>query len=409
MSNFCSVPQAIKEIRRGNMLIVVDSPKRENEGDLYFPADLVTPQKVNFMIKNGGGLICVAITRSQAARFELPLMVEPVHNTEKTGINFSISVNAAQGITTGISAYDRAKTIKVLATPSPKPSHLTRPGHVFPLIAEDEGILKRPGHTEAAVTLSTLAGFHPLGVLCEILRSDGKMARIDDLVTLASTFNLKIVSIKDLVSYIKKRPLGNSSHTRSTVRVASSLLPTMYGTFEIIIYQSLLDRREHAVLRMRQKQTPPTLVRIHSQCLTGDTFLSLKCDCREQLYRSMKLIRQNKSGLIIYLNQEGRGIGLSNKIKAYRLQEKGLDTVEANQALHLPIDARDYQIAAEILHDLGISSINLLTNNPQKVKQLRRWGIIVTQRLPLEISPHPYNRHYLSTKKRKLYHLLAQV
>ncbi|MBI4991237.1 GTP cyclohydrolase II [Candidatus Gottesmanbacteria bacterium] len=409
MKPFCSITDAIKEIKKDKMLIIVDNPTRENEGDFYFPAELVTPNKINFLLTYGKGLVCAAIGKSQAAKLQLTLMVDRVDNTEKTKVNFSVSVNAAQGITTGVSAYDRANTIRVLSNPKSKPYDLTRPGHVFPLIAEAEGLLQRSGHTEAAVTLSTLADFNPSGVLCEILKEDGRTAKISDLIKLAKKLRLKIVSIQDLIKYLKTHPISNNIQRASVIRVASSSLPTKYGIFQISIYKSLIDDREHAALSMGSPKNVPILVRIHSQCLTGDTFYSLKCDCREQLEQSMKIISKNKNGLIIYLNQEGRGIGLSNKIKAYQLQDKGLDTVEANKALGFAPDARDYQIAADILKDLGISKVILLTNNPNKIQQLRSLGITIQSQIPLEVTPTALNKDYLRIKKQKLGHLLESI
>ena len=410
MKNFYSIPAAIQEIKKGKMLIIVDSPSRENEGDFYFPAELVTPEKINFLLTHGKGLVCTAINKSQAAKLQLPLMVDRVDNTEKTKVNFSVSVNAARGITTGVSAFDRAKTIKLLADANSKPEDFTRPGHVFPLIAKEGGLLKRSGHTEAAVTLSRLAGFHPSGVLCEIIRADGKMARIEDLIKLANKFNIKVVSIKDLINYLKKHPVTNNSQVSSVMKVASSLLPTEYGTFHMSVFRSIVDNREHVALQMgKGGGGKPILTRVHSQCLTGDTLFSLKCDCRGQLHRSMQLIQKKGSGIIIYLNQEGRGIGLSNKIQAYALQEKGLDTVEANQALGFSPDERDYQIAGEILHDLNIKKIDLLSNNSQKAKGLINYGIKINKLISLEVSPNPLNKAYLATKKYKLGHRLFKL
>ena len=409
MKPFCSITDAIKEIKKGKILIIVDNPTRENEGDFYFPADLVTPAKVNFLLTHGKGLVCVAISKSQAAKLQLPLMVDRIDNTEKTKVNFSVSVNAAHGITTGVSAFDRAKTIKLLAHANSKPEDLTRPGHVFPLIGEEGGLLKRSGHTEAAVAMSTLAGFDSGGVLCEILRQDGKVARVKDLINIAKKFNIKIVTINDLLNYFKKHPNPSNDNVSSVMKIASSTLPTKYGIFQITIYKSLIDDREHAVLSIGSAKNAPTLTRVHSQCLTGDTLLSLKCDCRDQLHQSMKIISENKSGLIIYLNQEGRGIGLSNKIKAYHLQDKGLDTVEANEALGFAPDARDYQIAAEILKDLDITKLVLLTNNPNKTQQLRSYGITIQSQIPLEVTPTALNKDYLRIKKQKLGHILESI
>lgn len=407
MNIFTSIPKAIEELKKSNMLIVVDSPSRENQGDLIFPAETVTTKKVNFMMRECRGMICVPITNAKVAQLNIPLMVEPIDNTEKTKVNFTVSVDAKGVKSFGISAFDRASTIKVLASSSTKPSDLARPGHVFPLVAADGSILERAGHTEATVELARFAGFSPVGVLCEIIRGDGKVARLPDLVKFSKKFHLKIVSIADLIEYMKKQPKPTQMPRSATVvRVASSLLPTEYGTFEVVIYRSLLDNREYVVLKMGNDQKEPLLTRIHSQCLTGDTFLSLKCECRQQLHQSMKLIGQKKQGAIVYLNQEGRGIGLTNKIKAYALQDKGLDTVEANHALGFPADVRNYKVAADILYDLGIKEINLLTNSPDKVKQLSHLGISIVKTIPLEIPPNDFNKGYLTAKRKKLGHRL---
>lgn len=403
---FCTIPNAIDELKKGKMLIVVDDPRRENEGDFFCPTETITSTQLTQMIRLGGGLICVAITRSQAAQLSLPLMVEPQKNTENTKVNFAISVNAKNGITTGVSSYDRAKTIKILGNPKSKAEDLVRPGHVFPLIAATGGVIERQGHTEAAVDLVRLAGFAPAGVLCEILSNNGRIARLPDLVKLAKKLQIKIASIADLITYLKKHPLPKNE-VHLVMKTASTPLATIYGTFQLSIYTSLLDGREHSVLVMGNSKKQPVMTRIHSQCVTGDTLLSLKCDCREQLHQSMQVIKDNGHGIIIYLNQEGRGIGLSNKIKAYALQERGLDTVEANHALGLPADNRDYQIAAEILHDLSVSDVILLTNNPQKITGLLKHGIRIVKRIPVEVSPNPFNRSYLAAKKQKLNHRLS--
>lgn len=405
---FCSITEAIKEIKKGKMLIMVDDPHRENEGDFFCPTDTITPKKLTQMIRFGGGLICTAITKKQAAQLSLPLMVESSKNTENTKVSFAVSVNAKEGITTGISAFDRYRTIRILGDPNSQDVDLVKPGHVFPLVADDGGVIERGGHTEAAADLARLAGFQPSGVLCEILRDDGRMARLSNLIKLAKKFKIKIISIDDLKTYLKKHPLSRVEFP-SVVKTAQAFLPTDYGNFQISVYVSLIDRREHTVLTLGDIKKGPILTRIHSQCLTGDTFFSLKCDCRKQLHQSMKKIREKGRGIIIYLNQEGRGIGLSNKIKAYSLQEKGLDTVEANHALGLPSDTRDYKIAAEILTDLGISQIILLTNNPQKIEELSKNGIKIAKRLSLEISPNNLNYSYLLTKKNKLGHKLTIV
>lgn len=403
---FSFIPAALEQLKKGNMLILVDSPNRENEGDFFIPADKATPQIINTMIRYGGGLICVAITKKQAQRLSLPLMVPVSENDEKTKVNFTVSVNARKGITTGVSAFDRVKTINILANPNSKPKDIVKPGHVFGLIAADGGILERPGHTEAAINLAKLANFNPAGVLCEIIGKNGKMATLSELIKLGKILKIKIVSLKDLIDYLTQHPLPRQE-TPNIVKTAASMLPTEYGKFKLAIYKSSIDNREHAVLIMGELDDEPILTRIHSECLTGDTFLSIKCDCKAQLHKSMKMIQEKGRGIIIYLNQEGRGIGLSNKIKAYSLQEKGLDTVEANHALGLPPDARDYKIAAEILRDLGVSEVILLTNNPQKITELLKHGIRIVKRVPVEISPNQFNYSYLATKKQKLNHQLS--
>jgi len=406
MNPFCSIPTAIKELKKGNLLIVADDPKRENQGDLIFPAEKVISGKVNFLLKNCRGLICVAITKKQALKFQLPLMVDPIEAREKTGLQFTISVDAKNVKSFGISATDRAKTIKVLANSKSKPSDLVKPGHVFPILARDGGVLERPGHTEAAIELARLAGFSPCAVLSEILNENGEVAQLSELEKFSKKFKIKIVLIKDLIEYLKSHPLP-LLETKIVFKTASSSLATKFGLFNLSVYKSIIDSREHVAL-YRGKLKEPVLTRIHCECLTGETFFSVKCDCQEQLEKGLKLIGK-KNGILIYLNQEGRGIGLTNKIKAYGLQEKGLDTVEAQEALDLPIDARDYQIAAEILKDLGVSKIELLTNNPNKIKQLKDFGIEVVKRIPLEIAPTKWSKAYLKVKKYKLGHILKKV
>lgn len=405
---FATVKEALEDIKKGKMLILLDNPKRENEADLYIPSDSVTPQIITTMIRKGGGLVCAAITQKQAHKLELPLMVDPLENNEKTGVNFTVSVNAKKGISTGISSYDRTKTIKILSNPKSKPDDLVKPGHVFGLVSQNGGTLKRAGHTEAAVDLARLAGFNPSGVLCEILSDDGKMADLKDLEKLARDINIKILSIDDLIEYLTDNHTEPFKDESDVVKVASSNLPTKYGVFKILIYKSLTDNRDHAVLSMGEMREP-LLTRIHSQCLTGDIFLSLRCDCGEQLRKSMQLISKKGQGLIIYLNQEGRGIGLVNKIKAYALQDNGYDTVEANKALGFIPDQRQYKIAADILKELGVSKINLLTNNPNKKDQLSLFGIHILNRVPLEITPNRINQSYLIAKKQKLGHILKLV
>ena len=405
---FSTIPEALSQIKKGKMLIIVDNPKRENEGDFYIPTDKVSPEHILTMIQRGGGLICTAITQAQAHRLSLPLMADPFDNTEKTKVNFTVSVSAKKGITTGVSAFDRTKTIKVLASSQSKPSDLTRPGHVLGLVAKQGGVLERDGHTEASVDLARLANFTPSGVLCEIVGAEGRMAKLKDLIKLSQKLKIKIVSINDLVKYVKKNPLSLLPDKIGVIEVAASALPTIYGNFKILVFKSITDNREHVVL-LKGDIKQPMLTRVHSQCFTGDTLLSLTCDCRQQLHQSFDLINKTGSGIVLYLNQEGRGIGLVNKIKAYSLQNQGHDTLEANHALGLPTDARNYKVAAEILKYLGIKKINLLTNNPDKEKQLTAFGIHINKCISIEGEPNRINNKYLLTKKNKLGHRLTTV
>ncbi len=404
---FATILQAIEEIKQGRMLILLDNPNRENEADFYIPADKVTSQIITAMIRKGGGLVCCAITQQQAHRLSLPLMVDISENSEKTRVNFTVSVNAKKGVTSGVSSFDRFTTIKVLIDPKSIPDDLIRPGHVFGLVANPGGVLNRAGHTEAAVDLARLANLNPTGVLCEILSDDGKVANLNFLEKLSKKLNLKIALIDDLIKYLKEDPLPKLGQREDIIKTAKANLPTKNGLFNIHIYKSFNDNSEHVALSLGNNKEP-VLTRIHSQCLTGDTFSSIKCDCGQQLQKSMRLIKKN-GGVIIYLNQEGRGIGLTNKVRAYALQDKGLDTVEANRALHLPIDNRDYMVAASILSDLGISKVSLLTNNPEKLGQLEKYGIKIVKRIPLEIKPHAINKRYLLVKKEKLGHKLKFV
>ncbi len=407
--NFCTVPEAIEEIKKGRMLIIVDSPKRENEADLYIPADAATGENINIMLKYGGGIVCAAISPVQAHNLELSSMVPPAQNTEKTGVNFTVSVNAKRGITTGVSAYDRAKTIRILANPKSKAEDITKPGHVFGLVARAGGLLKREGHTEAAVDLARLAGRAPAGALCEIVGKNGRMARGAEIARFSRELEIKIVAIKDIVRYLRAHPLPLMPSPHGVARFSESVLPTRHGKFRIIVYTSTFDDLEHVALIHGTVGGKPVLVRVHSQCLTGDTFGSLRCDCQEQLHESMELIAREGRGIIIYLNQEGRGIGLGNKIKAYALQDEGYDTVDANHALGFSADARDYETAALILKDMGAMNIRLLTNNPEKEKQLSSFGIQIAERVPLEISHNEINAAYLLTKKKKLGHRLKNI
>ena len=416
-NNFCTVPEAIEEIKKGRMLIIVDSPKREDEADLYISADAATPETVNTMLKYGGGILCTAITAGQAHNLQLSAMIPLGKNTEKTGVNFTISVNAKKGITTGVSAYDRAKTIRILANPKSKAEDITKPGHVFGLVARAGGLLKREGHTEAAVDLARLAGRAPAGVLCEIVGKNGRMAKSAEIRRFSRELNIKIVAIKDIVQYLRARPLPLLPSPYGVARFSESTLPTRHGVFRIIVYTSISDDLEQVALvhgdigkkPFHEAHEKPALVRLHSQCLTGDTFGSLRCDCREQLHKSMELIAQEGRGIIVYLNQEGRGIGFGNKIKAYALQDEGYDTVDANHKLGFSADARDYESAALILKDLGAMNIRLLTNNPEKEKQLSSFGIKIAERVPLEISHNEINAAYLRAKKRKMGHTLKNV
>lgn len=409
MNTFYPIKKALEEIKRGKMAIIVDDPSRENQGDLFFPAETVTAQKINFMMKECRGLICVPLTQEYAVRLDLPLMVRSEANTEQTKVNFTISVDAKSVTSFGISAHDRAKTVKAISTPTEKPADFVRPGHVFPLVASSGGILKRQGHTEAAVELCFLTGFTPCGVICEILDDHGEPAKLPILIDFAKKFSLPIVSIADLLQYRKNKPKVNIPKQQSVMKISSSSLPTKYGVFQLSIYKSLDDSREHAVLHLSNGLKKPILTRIHSQCLTGDTFQSLRCDCHEQLHQSIRMVQEKGEGVIIYLNQEGRGIGLANKIKSYALQEKGYDTVEANHMLGFPADARTYGIAVEILKDLGISEIDLLTNNPEKERQLSQFGIHIRKTIPLETQPNGINKAYLVTKRNKLGHRLSVI
>jgi 3,4-dihydroxy 2-butanone 4-phosphate synthase/GTP cyclohydrolase II len=405
---FATIPEALADVKKDKMLIIVDSPKRENEGDLYIAADAVTPRAITTMIKHGGGVLCAAITEEQAGRIHLPLMIPSLENREKTGVNFSISVSAARGITTGVSAHDRTRTITVLADRRSRPKDIVKPGHVFGLIARPGGVLEREGHTEAAVDIARLAGRAPSGVLCEIVGKSGRMAKRAEVARLARKLGIKVVAISDLIAYRRSHPLPKTRCRSTVVRVASSKLPTPYGTFAITAYRSVLDGREHAALVLGRPKKG-ALVRIHSQCLTGDSFFSLRCDCGEQLKESMHKIRRAGAGVIVYASQEGRGIGLGNKIRAYALQDKGLDTVEANLALGFAADYRNYEAAADILKDLRVRNISLLSNNPEKERGLREFGITIKKSVPIESRPHKKNLAYLRTKKRKLGHRLTRV
>ncbi len=395
---FNTIEEILEDFKKGKMAVVLDDKERENEGDLIIPASLVTPQVVNFMAKHARGLICVAITLERARQLGLTPMVE--ENTSLKGTPFTVSVDAKHNTTTGISAFDRAQTIRVLIDSKTSKEDLAKPGHIFPLISREGRVLVRAGHTEAAVDLARLAGFYPAGVLCEIMGEDGRMARLPELLSFARSHDLKVCSLADIISYRWKKE-------KLVKREVTTFLPTLWGDFKLIAYRTLLEDRVHlALVKGEVKGKEDVLVRVHSQCLTGDTFGSLRCDCGEQLKRALQKVGSSSCGVVLYLNQEGRGIGLLNKLRAYELQDKGMDTVEANQKLGFDPDLRDYGIGAQILADLGLRKIRLLTNNPRKIIGLKGYGLEVTERIPLEIKLNETNKSYLETKQKKLGHLL---
>jgi 3,4-dihydroxy 2-butanone 4-phosphate synthase/GTP cyclohydrolase II len=401
-----TIEEILEDLKQAKMVIVVDDEDRENEGDLVFPACRVSAKEINFMAKYGRGLICVAMEEERLKELEIHPMISAEslrYKKDPFSTAWMISVDAASGITTGISAYDRARTIRVLVDPNARPSDLVRPGHIFPLKAQKGGVLVRAGHTEAAVDLMKLAGFYPAGVICEIMNDDGSMARLPQLKEFAQKHNLKICSIQDLIEYRRR-------NEKFVKRLVSTVLPTELATFELILYQDTISNAYHIALKLGDwSEEEAVLVRVHSECLTGDVFGSLRCDCGKQLKEAMKKISEEKKGVILYLSQEGRGIGLVDKIRAYNLQDQGLDTVEANEALGLKPDLRDYGIGAQILVDLGLKNIRLLTNNPRKIVGCQGYGLKIVERIPLEIPPHPLNYHYLKTKKEKLGHHLNNI
>jgi 3,4-dihydroxy 2-butanone 4-phosphate synthase/GTP cyclohydrolase II len=395
---FMSVENAVKEIKSGKMVIVVDDPNRENEGDLVCAAQTITPEKINFMSKFGRGLVCVPM---QAERLETLNIDDMVNiSTEQKGCSFTVSVDCKIGTSTGISAYDRATTVKRLIDKMATPNDFAKPGHIFPLRCKDGGVLVRTGHTEAAVDLAKMAGLYPAGVICEIMNDDGTMARTPDLIKFAKKHKLKIVTIEDLVAYRRIKE-------KIVKEVVSVHFPTKFGEFKLTLFEDLITGNSHlAVIKGNVKNKENVLVRLHSSCETGDVFHSLRCDCGQQLEKALTFIEEAGQGIILYMHQEGRGIGLGNKLKAYKLQENGMDTVEANLALGFAPDLRDYSIGSQILVSLGIKSINLMTNNPKKVDGLGEYGLKVAKRVPIEIKSNKSNKKYLSTKKQKLGHLL---
>jgi|YelNatPaOPRAMG01_1025707.scaffolds.fasta_scaffold00008_113 3,4-dihydroxy 2-butanone 4-phosphate synthase/GTP cyclohydrolase II len=399
-NGFNTIEEAIEDIRQGKIVIVVDDEDRENEGDFIMAAEKVTPEAINFMTKYGRGLICVAMTPERLRELDLHPMV--TENTAHMGTQFTVSVDARYGTTTGISAYDRATTIRALVDPRTRPEDLARPGHIFPLRAREGGVLNRAGHTEAVVDLCRLAGLYPAGVLCEIMDEDGTMARVPKLMELARQFGMKIITVRDLIEYRRR--------TEKLVRrVVTTNLPTAYGHFVLHLYESAVDEHHHIALVKGDVTTPePVLTRVHSQCLTGDVFGSLRCDCGEQLHKAMRMIEKEGRGVLLYMRQEGRGIGLVNKLLAYRLQDKGKDTVEANEELGFAADLRDYGIGAQILYDLGVRKIRLMTNNPRKIVGLQGYGLEVVERVPIEVPPNEINLRYLETKRDKLGHLILE-
>ena len=394
-----SITEAIDDIKAGKFIIIVDDEDRENEGDLAIAAEKVTVEAINFMAKHARGLICLPIIGKRLDELRIPLMVQD--NTSRYSTAFTVSIEAKHRVSTGISAADRAETIKVALDPNTSPEDLVQPGHMFPLRAKEAGVLGRAGHTEAIVDLARLAGLYPAGVICEIMNDDGSMARLPQLEVMSDRFGIKIATITDLIAYRR-------CHEKLVHRVVEAKLPSKYGEFTAIAYKSDVDPDEHLALVMGDLSAEePALVRVHSECLTGDVFGSLRCDCGEQVALAMQTIAKEGRGVLLYMRQEGRGIGFHNKLRAYALQDEGLDTVEANLALGLPADLRDYGIGAQILADLGLHEIRLLTNNPKKVVGLEGYGLKVVQTIPIICHPNPYNLHYLKTKQEKLWHHLG--
>jgi len=397
-SPFSTVEEALEEIRRGRMVVVCDGEDRENEGDLVLAAQFATPEAINFMAKEARGLICLALTPERCDELGLQLMAAKNEAPLKTA--FTVTIEAAEGVTTGISAHDRARTVQVAIDPHSTPDDLHQPGHILPLKAKEGGVLERTGHTEASIDLARLAGLIPAGVICEVMNEDGTMARVPDLARYCERHGLKMITVADLISYRRRTE-------RLIERIVSTRLPTAFGEFTAVGYRSLVDDKHHvAMVKGEVAGKPDVLVRVHSECLTGDVFHSLRCDCGEQLTAALSMIEAEGTGVLLYLSQEGRGIGLLNKLRAYKLQEDGLDTVDANLKLGLPADLRDYGIGAQILGDLGLSSIRVMTNNPKKIIGMEGYGLSVTEQVPIRSVPNPHNEEYLRTKRDRLGHIL---
>ena len=395
---FSTVEDAVADLRQGKIIIVVDDEDRENEGDFVLAAEMATPDLINFMAKHGRGIICVALTQQRAKELALDMMVDS--NTSLHETSFTVSVDYIHGTSSGVSAFDRSSTVKSLIDPKTKPSDLARPGHIFPLRAMEGGVLRRAGHTEAVVDLCNLAGMTPSGVLCEIMNEDGSMARVPELLDIAKRFKLHIITVRSLIEYRMQRE-------KLVQRVVTTTLPTKDGSYTIHVYRSDTDLKEHiALVKGDISYDTPVLVRVHSECLTGDVFGSLRCDCNDQLHTAIRMVEKEGVGVVLYMRQEGRGIGLVNKLKAYQLQDEGMDTVEANEKLGFRADLRDYGIGAQILRDLGIGKIRLMTNNPKKVVGLHGYGLEIVERVPLEAESHIHNEKYLKTKRDKLGHLI---
>jgi 3,4-dihydroxy 2-butanone 4-phosphate synthase/GTP cyclohydrolase II len=393
------IEKAIEDIKRGRGVIVVDDEDRENEGDFIAAAEAVTPEMIAFMLRRTSGIICVPLTEERAAELDLPMMVEI--NTARHGTPFTVSIDYLHGTSTGVSAADRARTILAMTDPNAKGADFARPGHIFPLRAVAEGVLRRAGHTEAAVDLARMAGFQPIGVLCELINEDGSMARVPELKKMAEEFDLKMISVQDLISYRMRRE-------RLMEKVVEVNLPTEYGEFRLHLYENKVDRKEHIALTKGDVGNgEPVLVRVHSECFTGDTLGSQRCDCQDQLHAAMMMVEAAGRGIVVYMRQEGRGIGLANKLRAYKLQEEGKDTVEANEALGFKADLRDYGLGAQILADLGVKKMRLMTNNPKKVVGLSSYGLEIVERVPIEIPANIRNADYLETKRVKLGHLFG--